>query len=144
MRVSLKANRKDRVTFGVQGVVRDGRRVLLVRHGYRRGWYFPGGGLERGETALGGLLRELQEEVGVLASASPRLIGIYTHFDQFPGDHILLYLLETWTRPHIPAPTYEIEEARFFDVEALPDEVSKGTQRRIAEIFAGSNRSLSW
>ncbi|MDE2845836.1 MAG: NUDIX domain-containing protein [Gemmatimonadota bacterium] len=51
--------------------------VLLVRTP-RRGWEFPGGRIEEGETIVDGVLRELREEANITASVD-RLVGVYTN-----------------------------------------------------------------
>ena len=133
------------LTLGVQAIViDDAERVLLVRHGYRPGWHFPGGGVERGEAVAVALARELREETGVIPSQAPELFGIYTHFDVFPGDHIALYVVRAWSQPHAPPPNAEIREQRFFSTAALPPGTNAGTQRRVAEILGRAPRSETW
>lgn len=133
------------VTMGVQGVVRDDEgRVLLVRHGYRPGWHFPGGGLERGETTTDALTRELHEEVGVEPLERPVLWGIYSHFDVFPGDHILLFVVQSWQRLRVPERSYEIQEQGFFELDDLPSDVSPKTRYRLLEIEGLAPRSAAW
>lgn len=133
------------VTLGAQGVVcNDDGQVLLVRHGYREGWYFPGGGVERGETAVVALHRELDEEVGVRPILPPALWGIYSHFDAFPGDHIILFVVKSWERARLPLPNTEIVESGFFDTDKLPGATSNGTRRRLLEIAGLSARATTW
>ncbi len=48
------------------GLVYKGEKVLLIRSP-RRGWEFPGGVIEQGETIADGLKREIWEESGILA-----------------------------------------------------------------------------
>jgi 8-oxo-dGTP pyrophosphatase MutT (NUDIX family) len=132
-------------TLGAQGLVLDEKnRVLLVRHGYRPGWHFPGGGVERSETALTALERELEEEAGVVLSAPPDLFGLYANFAAFPGDHIALFVCRAWTRPKVPPPNREITEQRFFDRCELPEETVGAVHRRLRELLDGAPRAAHW
>ena len=45
-------------------------RLLVVRPSYRRGYDLPGGGLEPGETAVEGAVRELAEELAIAVPAA--------------------------------------------------------------------------
>lgn len=141
----LPSRRETLVTLGVQGLVIDEqRRVLLIRHGYRPGWHFPGGGVERGEALESALERELEEETGVKLRARAKLFGLYAHFDVFPGDHIALYIIEAWHQPRVPQPNREIAEQRFVALDALPDGTTRGTRDRLFEVFRGEPRSETW
>jgi 8-oxo-dGTP pyrophosphatase MutT (NUDIX family) len=118
--------------------------VLLVRHGYRPGWHFPGGGVEHGEDIEHALAREVLEETGVVITKPPQLIGIYSHFDIFPGDHVVLFLIRHWRRDVVPDPNAEIAEQRLCALDDLPGGLSPGTSRRLTEIFGGGTQSSAW
>lgn len=57
-------------------ILRDGDRVLFVRHTYgrRTSWELPGGGLRRGERPEAAVRREMREELGIELTAL-RLAG---------------------------------------------------------------------
>ncbi len=142
---SFLSRRADIVTLGAQGIVVDeASRVLLIRHSYRPGLHFPGGGVEHGEEIEEALKREVLEETGTIVTGPPELIGIYSHFDVFPGDHIVLFLIRHWQRNAAPEANAEIAAQGFYALDELPDGLSAGTSRRLKEIFGGAERSNAW
>jgi 8-oxo-dGTP pyrophosphatase MutT (NUDIX family) len=123
------------LTVGVRGLVRDeAGRVLLVRHSYAAGWYFPGGGVERGETTLTALTRELDEEAGVILTGTPRFVGLYANFREFKSDHVAFYVIEAGQYELVERSSFEIAEYRFFALDALPDETTRATRARLVEL----------
>ena len=141
---SLKS-RRDLVTLGAQGlVIAEGDRVLLIRHSYRPGWHFPGGGVEKGETVESALARELHEEAGVILTGPAEFRGLYANFGSFPGDHIALYLVRAWEQPVIPAANAEIREQGFFHWRDVPETTHPGTRRRLQELFGDAAQSATW
>lgn len=133
------------LTLGAQGVIVDeAGRVLLVKHTYRPGWCFPGGGVEKGETVLTALTRELHEECGVAIDGPPELFGIYSNHTRFANDHVALFVVRHWHRTHIPKPNSEIAAQDFFARDPLPDDCAHGTAKRLAEIFDSAPRDEHW
>jgi ADP-ribose pyrophosphatase YjhB (NUDIX family) len=132
-------------TLGAQGAVIDGDgRVLLVRHSYRPGWFFPGGGVEWGETLETALARELDEEVGVTLTEAATLHGMFSNFGNFPGDHIAVFVVRHWERRDDYRKLGEIAEAGMFSRQDLPERIDAGTRARIAEIFDGGRPRALW
>jgi ADP-ribose pyrophosphatase YjhB (NUDIX family) len=126
-------------------VIIDGEdRVLLVRHSYRPGWFFPGGGVEWNETIETALARELDEEVGVHLTGSAQLHGIFANFTSFRGDHIALFVVRDWERRGDYRKRGEIAETGMFAPQEVPNETDAGTRLRLAEIFGQSPISQLW
>ncbi len=93
--------------------------LLLVRNSYRRGWGFPGGLLNRGETPFDAVRRETREEIGVdvvlddnpKVVVEPRSRRVDIIFTGRPAAET------NEPRPRSP----EILEARWFPPATLPD-----------------------
>ena len=133
------------LTMGAQGVVIDEQdRVLLVRHGYRPGWHFPGGGVEWNESLALALERELYEEAGVELIGPAILHGVFTNFITFKGDHIGVFIVREWRQDKIPEPNAEIQEIGFFAIDDLPDQTVQGVKNRLAEIFKNQAITSTW
>jgi len=131
------------VAYGAQALlVDDAGRVGLVRHSYKDGWSFPGGGVGRGEPASAALLRELREELGSFRSDPPVLFGLYTRPTGWATNVIALYLLmnaQVEFRPNL-----EIRAFVFADPLALPPGTGRGTARRLAEFCGKTPPSPYW
>jgi ADP-ribose pyrophosphatase YjhB (NUDIX family) len=132
------------LTLGVRAVVTDpDGKVLLIQHTYIKGWYLPGGGVERGETAETAVIRELAEEAGVRALSRPSLVSAHSNEVLHPGDHVLVYRIAAWE----PCPSDsagEICAVGWFDPADLPEETTPATRRRLAEALGGAEPDAMW
>ncbi|MBN9071011.1 MAG: NUDIX domain-containing protein [Rhizobiales bacterium] len=134
------------MTLGARGVVHDVAKnaVFLIRHTYVPGWQLPGGGVEHGETMLDALVREVREEGNIEVTAPPRLVSIHLNSHVSRRDHVALYLITDFRQAAPMTPNREIAEAGFFPADALPEETTPGTRRRIREAVFGSPPSPYW
>jgi 8-oxo-dGTP pyrophosphatase MutT (NUDIX family) len=121
-------------TVGVRVLLLRDRQVLLVRHTYQDQWFMPGGRVERGETLVDAVRREAAEEVGATLGELS-LLGVYTNTYEGKTDHIAVLICHEFT---VSGETdREIEQYAFYDLDALPEDVSPGTRRRIGEYVSG-------
>jgi ADP-ribose pyrophosphatase YjhB (NUDIX family) len=119
-------------TRGVRAIaLTPAGQVILVRHSYIQGWHLPGGGHESGETAEQAVLRELREEAGMVSHGAVRVLGTLQHRPNFRRDTVTIALVEQVAFAF--RPSLEIVEARAFDLDALPEGITAGTLRRLAE-----------
>lgn len=134
------------MTLGVRAVVEnDDGHVLLVRHTYIKGLFFPGGGVERGESALCSLERELEEEAGVRPTVLPLLHNVYSNHRVFRNDHVLLYRIRAGEWSACEATSRgEISEIVWADPDAPPDDTTPGTARRLRELYADGPNGGFW
>lgn len=121
-------------TVGVQVLLVRGDEVLLVRHTYRGGWFFAGGGLKRGESTGQTAVRELYEELGAKAE-DLRLFGIYTLRAHARTEQLFLFVAEQFEFV-AKQDIYEIEEAHWFAVDALPSDIWVVNRQMLADYMA--------
>ncbi|CAD7024350.1 NUDIX domain-containing protein [Pseudorhizobium endolithicum] len=132
------------MTLGVRAACfdREGR-IFMVRHTYVPGWYLPGGGVERHETVLQALEKELREEGNLVMTAAPQLFHVYYNRLVSKRDHVLFYRVEVEQTAPRP-PDREIAESGFFALDDLPKDVTSATLRRIRELTGQEPPSDMW
>lgn len=133
------------LTLGVRAIVRSGDgKFLLVRHTYMPGWYFPGGGVEKGETTVAALTKELAQETGLRLEGEPALHGVFHNKAVSGRDHVLAYVCKVNTDVLSKPKSPEIAEMGFFDLSDLPESTDPGTIRRMREVVDGTAPGPEW
>jgi 8-oxo-dGTP pyrophosphatase MutT (NUDIX family) len=133
------------LTLGVRALVIDAQgRVFLVKHSYIDGWYLPGGGVEVDETLAAALARELREEGNIELSGPPALFAVYFNRRVSRRDHVALYVVRSFEQSAPPRPNREIVAHGFFAPGSLPEDTTRGTRERIAEVLGGRTVAEFW
>ena len=136
----------EHVTASALVVDASNRRVLLVHHAKLGLWVQPGGHVEaQDERVSHAALREAREETGV---GEIILSSAVLHVDRHaapclpPGAGVHLDLLHLCVAPDDAVPTVSSEstDVRWFDVDALPDDVVPGLADRLRERPQGTWR----
>ena len=120
-----------KITIGARVLLIQDGKILLIKHTYMPKWYSVGGGVEKGESPLQAIYREAQEEVGVRFLEPPSLLGVYINKVRKKEDYVVLYVAHSFKRE--PQSSFEIKDSQWFDLNALPQDISPATKRRIEE-----------
>ena len=125
--------------------------VFLVKHSYMKGWYFPGGGVDRGEVLVDAARREMSEEARILAKAEPQLHGVFLYNKLKVPDYVACFVVRDWVwdseaeeLPDGKSLDGEIIESGFFALDALPDGITKATRARLEEVATGIAPAKIW
>ena len=117
--------------------------LLLIRNSYGKShlYVLPGGGIRPFESPESAALREVREEVGIIAE---RVTPVSIHVSVLEGKRDTVHLFTAFTSRTPNPDGFEVEEARFFSLECLPETVSAATVRRIAEFRGERSVATAW
>lgn len=131
-------------TIGVKALIVDASdRVLLVEHTYTDGWHLPGGGVSPLESTARAVIREVQEETGIMVKGEPLLFGVYAHKVYGASDYPILYVIKQFSiQPKKPCA--EIKQMAWFARDNLPLNTTQSTRQRLKEYFEGLPPAEIW
>ena len=114
-------DRTERVELAVLCLIKDGSRVLLQNRVKKdwQGYTLPGGHVDKNESFIDAVIREMQEETG-LTIENPKLVGI----KQFPIDGgryiVLLFEATEFTGEVVSSEEGEMEWIEREDLAKIP------------------------
>ncbi len=114
--------------------------LLLVRNIGVQRWSFPGGTLDKGEAPEQCALRELREEL--LIDNAPITYKLGTYSSHTERGHGLVHVFVAAAQSLLYKRQWEIDDARWFALNDLPENLSPATARRIGE-YKNGLRDLS-
>lgn len=120
--------------IAVATAVLRGSQLLLVkrRHPPEQGkWGLPGGYLDAGEDPEHAAARETREETGLIIEGCELLEVL---FNPEPGGADVSIVYRAAASSETPVAADDAEDARFFDIDALPILAFQSTQRAVATL----------
>ena len=84
------------------------------------------------------------EEGRIACLGEPALHGLFFNSHVSRRDHVAVFVVRQFSQDRLPEPNHEIIACGFFDVGALPEETTRGTRLRIAEVIAEKERISTW
>lgn len=119
---------RNKATPAVYLFLRKGEEILLGRRqnsGYYDGWYsVPAGHVEFGELPVGGLIREMKEELDIVVNPKDlRLVQtMYRAKHDETGERLdLFFETEKWSEEVKINEPHKCDDLRWFPVKELPE-----------------------
>ena len=137
-RVTVSRRRRTRV------IVLHENNILLVRHIKSKVWSLPGGQVNKHEDFISAGVRELEEELGITDFVFEYILGTYS-LKTKKRDDTVTAIVGSLSDEKILKLQWEIQEAVWFALDALPANVSRYVSNRVAEYHAGARDIVgSW
>ncbi len=131
----------DEVHPGANTVlINAANQVLLHRRSDNNAWALPGGRMEIGESIEQCAVREMFEETGIRTKIK-RLVGVYSDpknycILRYPNGYAVHYLIVVYEVEQIGGELLISDEStdlRFFDVDAMPEEMMPSSRMRVMD-----------
>lgn len=106
-------------TSGVKCIIQNSGKILMIRNTYgHKFWTFPGGGVEKGETAKRAAIREAMEEVGIEMKNIEK-VGEFTTTAEYKRDTVTVFAGKSEDNV-FKIDEREILEAQWFSLDNFP------------------------
>jgi len=124
-------------TIGSFGIIDNGGKVLLCHRTDRDAWNLPGGRVEAAETPWAAVVREVEEEVGLLVKVIDS-IGIYA----IPVRSDLVFTFRCEVVGGSLHTTEEADDIQWYLPSELPVNTFSSHVERIHDAYAGHSAVL--
>jgi len=122
----LKKEHKQNVyrnpSLTVDGIILKNEKILLIKRKnppFKGGYALPGGFVEYGEKVENAVVREVEEETGLLTKID-RLVGVYSSPDRDPRGHMVSIVFSLKVTGGSLEGCSDAESADYFEIDDLP------------------------
>ncbi len=133
--------------IATRGIITRGKEILLIFTKRYHDYSLPGGGVDKGEDIISGLIREVEEETGARNIRNIQPYGIYEEFrpwykDDFDTVHMQSYCFTCETDRELGTPRLEENEIKN-GVSALWIDIEDAISHNLAVMANNPKAGLS-